>query len=356
MIQQINRRGFASDNNSGVHPGILKAIEAVNKGHVIAYGDDPYTEKAVGKLKKIFGENVEVFFVFIGTAANVLGISASTQPYNGVICPDTAHIHVDECGAPEKFTGCKLLTVQTPDGKLNVDLIGQHMHGFGFEHHVQPRVISVTQSTELGTVYTPGQIREIASFAHRHGMILHMDGARISNAAVALGCGFSEITGQAGVDVLSFGGTKNGMMYGEAVVFFNKDLCGDFKYRRKQGMQLASKMRFIAAQFDAFLENDLWKNNAAHANRMARRLHEAVTGIPEVNITRKVESNAVFARIPKEVIPRLQEDYFFYVWDEETSEVRWMCSYDTTEDDINGFASRLRELIRKKSAGKHLRS
>ena len=346
MIQQINRRGFASDNNSGVHPEILNAIEEVNRGHVIAYGDDPYTEKAVGKMKKIFGEEAEIFFVFIGTAANVLGLSASTQPYHAVICPDTAHIHVDECGAPEKFTGCKLLTVQTPDGKLNVDLIRQHMHGFGFEHHVQPKVISLTQSTELGTVYTPGQIREIASFAHRNGMIVHMDGARISNAAVALDCGFSEITGEAGVDVLSFGGTKNGMMYGEAVVFFNKDLCGDFKYRRKQGMQLASKMRFIAAQFDAFLENDLWKNNAAHANRMARRLHQAVTGIPEVNITRKVESNAVFARIPKEVVSPLQEDYFFYVWDEETSEVRWMCSYDTTEDDINGFASRLRELIR----------
>jgi len=345
MIQNENRRGFASDNNSGVHPDILRAIESVNHGHVIAYGDDPYTEKAISRMKKIFGEDTEIYFVFIGTAANVLGLSAATQPYHAVICPGTAHIHVDECGAPEKFTGCKLLTVETTDGKLNVDLIRQHMHGFDFEHHVQPRVISITQSTELGTLYTPEQIAEITSFAHQHEMIVHMDGARISNAAVALDCSFHDITGGAGVDVLSFGGTKNGMMYGEAVVFFNRELCRDFKYRRKQGMQLASKMRFIAAQFDAFLENDLWKKNAAHANRMARMLHEAVRGIPRVNITRKVESNAVFARIPEEIIPRLQEDFFFYVWDEDISEVRWMCSYDTTVEDITGFATRLRSLI-----------
>lgn len=340
-----NKRGFASDNNAGVHPDILEAMRSVNNGHVIAYGDDPYTEHALLKMKQIFGEDTGIFFVFIGTAANVLGLSSVAQPYHAIICPDTAHIHVDECGAPEKFSGCKLLTVSTPDGKLTVDLIARHMHGIGFEHHVQPRVISITQSTELGTVYTIEEIRNIADYAHENDMVLHMDGARISNAAVALDKSFYEMTGKAGVDVLSFGGTKNGMMYGEAVVFFNPLLYGDFKYRRKQGMQLSSKMRYIAAQFDAYLENDLWKSNALHANRMARKLHTSVKDISGVEVTQPVESNAVFARIPASIIPELQKEYFFYVWDEDRSEVRWMCSFDTTEEDIDGFTSLLRSML-----------
>ena len=345
MSTSPNRRGFASDNNAGVHPNILRALAEVNDGHVIAYGDDPYTEKANTKLREIFGQEVEPFFVFIGTAANVLGLSTITQPYHAVICPETAHINVDECGAPEKFTGCKLLSCSTPDGKLTVDMIASHTHGIGFEHHVQPRVVSITQATELGTVYTIDEIREIASYTHKHGMLLHMDGARISNAAVSLGCGFYEMTGGAGVDVLSFGGTKNGMIYGEAIIFFNQALCEDFKYRRKQGMQLASKMRYIAAQFSAFLENDLWKNNASNANRMAQKLYEAVKDIPGVEVTRRVESNAVFAKVPPHIVPTLQEEFFFYVWDEESSEVRWMCSFDTSEEDIESFASLLRSLL-----------
>jgi len=340
-----SNRGFASDNNAGVHPVVMNALAAVNEGHVIAYGDDPYTADAVGRMKEIFGGESEVFFVFTGTAANVLGLDAGTSSHHAVICPDTAHIHVDECGAPEKFTGCKLLAVPAPDGKLTVDLIRSQMRGIGFEHHVQPRVVSITQSTELGTVYTIGEISEIAAYAHDQGMMLHMDGARISNAAVALDTGFREMTGGAGVDVLSFGGTKNGMMYGEAVVFFQPELARDFRYRRKQGMQLASKMRYIAAQFSAYLEDDLWRKNAMHANRMARELHGAVKDIQGVTITREVESNAVFAIIPREVIPLLQEHYFFYVWDEETSEVRWMCSYDTTREDVEGFASMLGSLL-----------
>ena len=344
MTIPLNPRGFASDNNAGVHPDILKAMAAVNGGHVIAYGDDPYTEKAVGAIRKIFGEEAGVFFVFIGTAANVLGLSTITQAYHAVICPETEHINVDECGAPEKFSGCKLLTCDAPDGKLTVDMIAGHLHGIGFEHHVQPRVVSITQATELGTVYTLDEIREIADYTHAHDMLLHMDGARISNAAISLNCGFHEMTAGAGVDVLSFGGTKNGMMYGEAVVFFNRELCSDFKYRRKQGMQLASKMRYIAAQFSAYLENDLWISNAGHANLMAKKLHAAVKDIPGVKITRKVESNAVFAIIPPQIIPALQEQFFFYVWDEDTSEVRWMCSFDTTEEDIESFASLLRTL------------
>lgn len=345
MDNNLNRRGFASDNNAGVHPDILSAISKVNDGHVIAYGDDPYTGKAIAGLKEIFGKDVEVFFVFIGTAANVLGLSSVTQSYNAVICPDTAHIHVDECGAPEKFSGCKLLTCNTPDGKLKVDMIASHMHGIGFEHHVQPRVVSITQASELGTVYTIEEIREIASYAHAHDMLLHMDGARISNAAVSLDCGLYEMTGGAGVDVLSFGGTKNGMMYGEAVIFFNTALCKDFKYRRKQGMQLASKMRYIAAQFSAFLEDDLWKKNALHANHMAQKLYAAVRDIPGVEVTQAVQSNAVFAKIPPGIIPALQDEFFFYVWDEELSEVRWMCSFDTTEADIEAFASLLRSML-----------
>ena len=275
----------------------------------------------------------------------MLGLSTITQPYHAVICPDTAHINVDECGAPEKFSGNKLLTCPSPDGKLTVDRIASQMHGIGFEHHVQPRVVSITQATEMGTVYTLEEIRKIANYAHDHGMLLHMDGARISNAALSLDCGFYEMTGESGVDVLSFGGTKNGMMYGEAIIFFDKALCSDFKYRRKQGMQLASKMRYIAAQFSAFLENDLWKENARHANRMAKKLHAAVKDLPGVEVTQVVESNAVFAKIPRQIIPQLQEEFFFYVWDEEQSEVRWMCSFDTTEADIESFATKLRSLL-----------
>lgn len=341
----MSKRGFASDNNAGVHPAMLDAMAAVNGGHAIAYGDDPVTIKTTARMKEIFGQESEIFFVFIGTAANVLGLSAVTQSHHAVICPETAHINVDECGAPEKFTGCKLLPVPVTDGKLTIEGIKKHMHGIGFEHHVQPRVISITQSTELGTLYTLDEIREITSYAHENDLLVHMDGARIANAAAAMDIGFYEMTGGAGVDLLSFGGTKNGMMYGEAVVFFDPQMAAQFKYQRKQGMQLASKMRYISAQFGAYLENGLWKKNALHANLMARKLYEAVKDIPGVEITQKVESNAVFAIIPPEVIPKLQEEYFFYEWDEDRSEVRWMCSFDTSESDIDGFAAHLRKLI-----------
>lgn len=339
------RRGFASDNNSGVHPDVLKAIENVNHGHTIAYGDDIYTQAASEKVKNLFGGNVEVFFVFTGTAANVLGLEASTSSYHSIICAETSHIEQDECGAPEKFTGAKLLPVTTPDGKLTPELVSKHLYGFGFEHHSQPKVISITQASEMGTVYTTTEIKALADLAHKNNMYMHVDGARIFNAAASLGIGFKEMLTDSGVDVLSFGGTKNGMMYGEAVVFFRKELAENFKYIRKQGMQLASKMRFIAAQYDAMLTNDLWLKNASHANRMAKILAQEVEKIPSVKITQKVQINGVFAILPSEIISELQKEYFFYEWDEQTSEVRWMTSWDTNEEDIQGFVSLLKKKL-----------
>ena len=342
----MNKRGFASDNNSGVHPAVLDAMNRVNKGHVVAYGDDPYTTSATEKIRTELGFGAGVYFVFTGTAANVLGLKASTENWNSIICTDTAHIHCDECGAPEFFTGCKLLTVSPPDGKLTVDLIKRHMHGFDFEHNAKPKVVSVTQATEMGTVYTPDELREICDYAHGLGLLVHMDGARICNAAVSLGLPLAEITAGTGIDVLSFGGTKNGLMYGEAIVFFNPELERNFKYVRKQGMQLASKMRYIAAQFDAMLTDGLWHKNASHANNMARLLAEEVTGIPGIEITQEVQINGVFAIVPPEIVPELQKEYFFYIWNPETSEVRWMTSWDTTEEDIRGFTRLLSEKMK----------
>jgi threonine aldolase len=340
------KRGFASDNNAGVHPEIMKAIQKVNEGHTIAYGEDPFTASAVQKIKNILGDEVEPFFVFIGTAANVLGLDAVTKPYHSIICAETSHIHEDECGAPERWTGCKLLPVDTPDGKLTPASVDRHMYGIDFEHHSQPRVISITQSTEMGTVYTPDEIKAITDYAHDRNMLVHMDGARICNAAAGLGTGIREITAAAGIDVLSFGGTKNGMMYGEAVVFMNDEFSRDFKYLRKQGMQLASKMRYIAAQFERYLDEDIWLKNARHANRMAKLLEAEMLKINEIRITQPVQSNAVFAILPKKVIPLLQDEFFFYVWNETTGEVRWMCSYDTTEDDILKFSELVREVMK----------
>lgn len=341
----MNTRSFASDNNAGVHPDILKAIEAANNGHVVAYGDDPYTEKAIAEFKKLLGNDIEVFFVFGGTAANVLGIKAATEPFNAVICAETAHINVDECGAPEKFTGCKLLTIPTTNGKITVEQIAHHVHGIGDQHHVQPKIISITQATEMGTLYTPKEIKAITDYAHQNNMFLHVDGARIANAVVGLDVDIKEITKNAGVDILSFGGTKNGMMFGEAVVFFNKELANNFRFIRKQGMQLASKMRFVSAQFKALFSNGLWLENAKHSNQMARLLAEKIKGIPQVKITQEVQANAVFAIVPKHSILKLQEKYFFYVWNEETSEVRWMASFDTQKEDIENFIKFVKEMV-----------
>jgi threonine aldolase len=338
-------RSFASDNNAGVHPEVLQAIAAANQGHAVGYGDDPCTEAAIRKFKRHFGADIEVFIVFNGTAANCLSLKALTNTYHAVICAEAAHIYTDECGAPEKFTGCKLIPLPTRGGKLTVEAVRQAYHGIGDQHHVQPRVISITQATEVGTVYKPSEIKALARFAHEHDMFLHVDGARIANAAVSLGQSLRQASRDLGVDVLSFGGTKNGALGAEAVVFFDKALARDFLYLRKQGMQLASKMRFISAQFDALLTGDLWRKSAEHANRMARLLQKNLSPIPDVKVVYKVEANGVFVKIPRKAIARLQKRYFFYVWNEEQSVVRWMCSFDTTEHDIKQFARFVAETL-----------
>jgi len=339
-------RSFASDNNAGVHPEVLAAITSANEGHVVGYGDDPYTESAKKKFEEHFGTGIEVYFTFNGTGANVLGLQALTRPYNAILCSDYAHICVDECGAPEKHTGCKLISLPHQDGKITVDAVKHAYHGIGDQHHVQAKVISITQSTEMGTVYTPEEIRALARFAHERDMFLHMDGARIANAAASMGQTLRQATRDLGVDVLSFGGTKNGMMGGEAVVFFDKALSADFLYLRKQGMQLASKMRFIAVQFEALLTNDLWRRSAEHANQMARVLEVEVRKIPQVRIAWPVEANGVFAQIPSYAVEKIKERYFFYPWVEEQCIVRWMCSFDTTEKDIKDFAQVVAESVK----------
>jgi threonine aldolase len=339
-------RSFASDNNAGVHPEVLQAIARANQGHAVGYGDDAWTQSAVGKFKQQFGSDIEVFMVFNGTAANCLSLKALTNSYHAVICAEAAHIYTDECGAPEKFTGCKLIPVPTRDGKLTVESVDHACHGIGDQHHVQPRVISITQATEVGTVYKPHEIKSLARFAHEHGMFLHVDGARIANAAANLGQTLRQATRDLGVDVLSFGGTKNGALGAEAVVFFDKKLSHDFLYLRKQGMQLASKMRFISAQFEALFTGDLWLKSAQHANRMARLLQKQLREIPQVKIVYKVEANGVFAKVPRKAIPRLLKRYFFYVWNDEQSVVRWMCSFDTTEQDVRQFAEFVGETVK----------
>jgi threonine aldolase len=341
-------RGFASDSNAVVHPEVLEAIRRVNDGHCVGYGDDPHTDSALEKFREQFGSDVAVFFVFNGTGANVLSLQALTRPFHAVLCPEGSHIHTDECGAPEKHTGCKLVPLPAPGGKLTVETAARAYHGIGDQHHVQPRVISITQATEMGTVYKPQEVEALAQFAHERKMFLHMDGARISNAVAAQRPSMSlrQATRALGVDVLSFGGTKNGLMGVEAVVFFRPELAENFLFVRKQGMQLASKMRYMSAQMEALLTNDLWRRNAEHANRMARLLEQGVKKIPRVKIVYPVEANGVFAQIPRAAIEKIQERYFFYVWSEEDSVVRWMCSFDTTEQDVEEFTEFVAAVVR----------
>jgi threonine aldolase len=345
-------RGFASDNSAGVHPSVLTAIAAVNEGHVLAYGHDPYTQEIERRVGAQFGERARAFFVFNGSAANVLSLRAACRPWQGAICADSAHVNVDECGAPESVGGVKLLTVPTPDGKLTPELAERRIDRIGEEHVVQPRVLTVSQSTELGTLYQPDELRALAEFAHGHGLVLHVDGSRLTNAAAALGVSLGEASTVLGADIVSFGGTKNGLLGGEAVVFAEPELAEDFLYLRKLTLQLASKMRFVAAQFDAYLTDDLWHRNAAHANAMAARLQAAVAGIEGVRITRAVQANVVFATLPAEAIGPLQDEFSFYTWDERADEVRWMCSWDTSTSDVDAFA----DAIAQQLAGERARA
>ncbi len=341
----MNTRGFASDNAATVHPAVLAAIARVNVGHAFGYGHDEYTRGVEELIAGQFADAARAFLVFNGTAANVLSLRASCRPWHAVICAETAHLNVDECGAPERIGAVKLLTVPGEHGKLTPALVEPRLGRIGDEHGVQPRVISISQCTELGTVYTPRETRALAELAHSHDLVLHVDGARLANAAAALGLPLRALTGDAGVDIVSFGGTKNGLLGGEAVVVLRSELADGFEYLRKQSLQLASKMRFLAAQFEALLSDELWLRCATQANAMAARLGESVSKGKNVSITRPVQTNAVFATLPARARAALQEEFDFYVWDEPAGEVRWMCSWDTTEDDVDTFADAVRAAV-----------
>jgi threonine aldolase len=333
-----SRRGFASDNAATIHPEILAAIADANVGHAYGYGHDPLTERMADRFKEQFGDDARAYAVWSGTAANVLSVRASCRPWEAVICAPSAHLNVDECGAPEAIAGVKLLLAPAEHGKLTPDSVEAMIERVGDEHAVQARVVSISQCTELGTLYTEQEVRDLAEHAHERGLLLHVDGARLANAAAALGTSLRAITTDAGVDVLSFGGTKNGLLGAEAVVFLAPELGDGFKYLRKQSLQLASKMRFLAAQLEALLSDELWLRCASQANAMAALLAEQVASAPGLTVTRPVQTNAVFARLPRRAIEALGRQYDFYVWDEHEDEVRWMCSWDTTEEDAREFA------------------
>jgi threonine aldolase len=342
-------RGFASDNRAGVHPAVLEAIAAANEGHAASYGHDGWTERLEGRFREHFGPAAQAFPVFNGTAANVLSLRAACRPWEAVICAETAHLNVDEGGAPEGIAGVKLLTIRGTDGKLTPELvINMATARRGDEHQVQARVVSISQSTELGTVYGVEEVAALADAAHAHGLVLHVDGARLSNAAAALDVPLRALSTDAGVDIVSFGGTKNGLLGAEAVVFTGPELAEGFLFLRKQSLQLASKMRFLAAQLEALLSDRLYLDLAAHANAMAARLAAAVQDVNGVTITRPVQANAVFAILPPGVAERLQEEFAFYVWDQESGEVRWMCSWDTTPEDVDAFADAVAAVVSRR--------
>jgi threonine aldolase len=347
------RKSFGSDNHAGAHPAVLDALAAASRDDATAYGDDPWTARAAAELADAFGAGGGVFFVFTGTAANVLGISLMLRPYEAVICAEGAHLNVDECGAAERIIGAKLLTVPAGDGKLTPELVATRLSGRGDEHRAQPRAVAITQATEVGTCYTLDELRRLGEFCRASGLLLFLDGARLANAAAFLECSLSDLS--AHVDVLSFGGTKNGAMGAEALVVMNSSLAAAVPFQRKQQMQLASKMRYLAAQFGALLEDELWLRNARHANAMARRLADGIDGVPGVRLRHPVESNGVFAALDPALVEPLQREWNFYVWDSDghaadgsdgpfsrASVVRWMTAFDTTEDDVDAFVTDIR--------------
>lgn len=333
---------FLSDNNSGVHQQVLSAMIEANNEHDFPYGNDQWSQLIEKEFCKLFDQKVEVYFVATGTGANVIGMSSGLRSFEGVICAESAHIHEDECGAFEKFTGAKILTVPHTEGKVKIEDMKKYLPSVGFIHQNQPRMISISQTTEFGTVYTPDEIKAIADFAHDHNMYLHVDGARIANAAVALDKSFKEMITDTGVDLLSFGGTKNGMMFGEAIIVLNPNLAEPLKYLRKQGMNLISKMRYVAAGYLGYLKEELWKENATNANKMARLLADEVKGIKEVTLIQDVESNIIFAKLPMPWINALKDEYGFYVINESQQLVRWVTSFDTKREEILAFANAIR--------------
>lgn len=340
------RRSFASDNNAPVAPEIMRAIAAENEGDAVGYGRDAATARAIERFRAHFGLETQVFFAFNGTGANVVALSCVVKPWEAVLCPATAHLQTDECGAFERFTGCKMIPIDTPDGKLTVELLEPHVHAGEEEHHSKPRVVSISQSTEYGGVYEMHEIRDLVEFSHAAGLLFHVDGARISNAAAALHTTPRALTRDLGVDILTFGGTKNGLMLGEAICFFDPDLAAiAAPFARKQGMQLASKMRYISAQFEALLTGDLWLRYAAHANAMTARLVEQIKDIDAVRITREVRCNAVFATMERRALERIQREFFFYLFDERLPEARWMTHWATTEADVDAFAKAIRNSL-----------
>jgi len=337
-------RGFGSDNHAGAHPEVLRAITEANTGHAHGYGDDPWTRRATDVLRRHFGASCDIEFTFNGTGANCVALAAVCRPWHAVICPVTAHINCDEAAAPERLAGVKLIPVETPDGKLTPDLVRPHLSVLGFEHAAQPRVISVSNVSELGTVYTPVELRALSDLAHEHGLLLHVDGARLANAAAALGCGIGDIAAAAGVDLLSLGGTKNGMLFGEAVVVFGDARTTDLVFARKQLAQLASKMRFVAAQFEALYAGDLWLESARHANTMAALLASRARDAG-ITLTQEPQANEVFALLPAERVAGLAETFHFYTWREYAThthhEVRWVCSWDTCTEDVEALVEAL---------------
>ena len=338
-------RSFASDNNSGVHPLIMDAIVKANSDHTVGYGDDDWTKEAIAKLKEVFGANATPLFVFNGTGANSIALQSVTRSFNSIICTQTAHIYVDECGAPARMTGCTLTAIPTSDGKLTPELIRPYLHDFGVCHHPQPKAVYLSQTTELGTVYTIDEIRAIADLIHAYDMYLHVDGARLANACDFLNCSMKQLTVDAGVDILSFGGTKNGMLQGEAVISFRPELSNNLPYFRKQSAQSASKMRYLSAQFILYLTDDLWLSNARHANQQATKLVNILKQYPQVKFTQKPETNQLFFTLPKDIAQKLSSTYLFYYWNEEQCEVRLVTSWDTTDEDIAGLDATLNTLF-----------
>jgi threonine aldolase len=338
-------KSFASDNYAGVLPEVMEALNKANVDHARSYGADELTKRTITLFKDVFEADVDVHFVFNGTGANILSISSATQSYNAILCADTSHIYNDESSAPETFTGCRFFPLKADDhGKLNIETIKERLIRKGDVHYPQTAMLSITQSTEYGTVYTVEEIKEIATLAHEHGLFLHMDGSRFFNAAASLDCGLKDISGDAGVDILSLGGTKAGMMFGEAVVVFNKELSKHMSYKHKQVIQLASKTRFIAAQFEAMLQNEMWRKPALHANKMADLLCRLISKNRKVKVTKPVQANAVFAEVPRSWYEPLQEHFPFYIWKDSTHEVRLMCAWDTQEEEIHSFVKAISAL------------